>query len=843
MRKSALIVLVGVCVAALLLITAGTRLGGFEQPDPYAAIAWLAAILAFAVFVVMLAEYAIHGRTVHLYLGGAFMSVAVMGVWDTLTFKYSEAFVPADRWHYFAAWMAQWITLALALIFAIVANRGPGLRRRRRAMLPVVAAGVVWASIVIFVIVMFPSVPRALGSGNTGMIVSAACAVLFALALLAYTRPTLNKGNAVLLWMSYGLIFAILAQVAMAVHDEPTESLFVFAGLMKVLTFLAPLAGMLAEHTRLQTRLHEQSSDLNHLIQAQQAVSTITSQQELFGRIVDLVRTSMRAVAVCLLPFEGDRGLLRVAASAGLDEQAAKQLVFRPGEGPIGESYSGRETVLVRDVSDEPALVQKMGAIEGVRSAVFAPLTVRDECLGVLAVFLPGRPISKLSKEQVRLLEALASQAALAVDEFRLQGRVQDSSRTSGDYARELEIVWEIGQAVASQLDLHALVDTLSERLRDAVGAKTCSVLVFEPDVMGLKVLGGGKVSRYHSVEEHNDRCDATAIAVATRGEPLIISDVPNSRHCKFPDLANEDGGTHHVLVVPMSLPGFTGAISVFRQNAEPFGEKEKKLLMRLSPMVAVGIRNAQLYDREKKIAESLQKSFLPEVERERDGIQIAGRYQAARDETLVGGDFYDVIELEDGRFGVAIGDVSGKGIDAAVYTAMARYMIQAYSADDPDPVYVISKLNAALCRYTPVGKFVTLVYGLVDTKAGTFTYTNAGHELPFIHRGEEGKIDELTTTGPAAGALVDGEYTSEQVEFRPGDMLILYTDGATEARHGDQFLGTEGLRKIVAEHIHKGVHDLPEHILQAIRSYARGHLRDDVAILVVKSRKPGALF
>ena len=850
MRRSAFVILVAASIAVLLLVAAAAKAHGLKQPHPYTVASWLAAVLAFGVFAVMLAEHFIHGRQIHLYLGAAFLAIGIIGVWNALTSPYQELFRSAgaaNLWSRLSLWESQWITLALILVFGIVISAGASSRRRHDSIGTVllIAAGILWASIVIFVVSALPTVSRIFTVGRTGMISSVVCGVVFAIACFAYSRASIHKGNAVLAWMSYGLIFGVLAQAAMAMEAEPSESLLGFAEMMKVLVFLSPLAGMLAEHTRLQVRLRDQAADLNSLIQAQQAVSSIGTPAELYQRIVELISASLPSASVCLLPFEKDRGLLRVAAQTGLDDDAARQLIFRPGEGPAGDSFSNKETVFVRDVLEDSVLLQKLGGVSGIRSGVFTPLVAKDECLGVLALFFGGSPrrIQKMAKDQLRLLEALASQAALAVDGFKLRGRVLDSTKATDDHARELEIVWEIGQAVASKLELHALVDTLAEKMKTAVGATTCRVLVFEPDVVGLRIMGRKKLVRLQSIADHVDQCDVVAAAVARTGEPVIANDVPNSRHCKYPEMAVEDGGTHHLLSAPMALRGFIGTISVFRQNAEPFGDREKRLLTRLAPMVAAGIRNADLYERERKIAESFQKSMLPDLDREFPDIQIAMRYQAAYDECLVGGDFYEVMDFGEGRYGIAMGDVAGKGLDAAIYTAMSRYMIQAYSADDPNPVSVISKLNTALCRYTPSGKFVTVIYGVLDTKSRTFTYVNAGQELPFLYKSAGDNLSTLATTGPAAGALADGEYSSEDVSFEPGDMLIFYTDGATEARSEGKFLGTEGLQKIVADNLHRGFDDLPEVMLTGVRSYAKGHLRDDVAILIVKARTPGALF
>jgi sigma-B regulation protein RsbU (phosphoserine phosphatase) len=230
-------------------------------------------------------------------------------------------------------------------------------------------------------------------------------------------------------------------------------------------------------------------------------------------------------------------------------------------------------------------------------------------------------------------------------------------------------------------------------------------------------------------------------------------------------------------------------------------------------------------------------------LDRDLPGIRISALHQAAYDDSLVGGDFYDLMPIGNGRYGVMIGDVSGKGLEAAVYTAMARYMIQAYFGEDPDPEHVIAELNSALCGYIPVGRFVTLVYGILDTNADTFSYINAGHESPLLHTGSDGKVEYLQSSGPAVGALAEAAYATTTIDFQPGDMLIFYTNGATDARCEGKFLGADGIRKIVTTHIRKSAHDLPAAVVSSIRNYANGYLSDDVAIFVIERYKPGALF
>jgi sigma-B regulation protein RsbU (phosphoserine phosphatase) len=843
MRKTTVLILVAASAAALLLVAAIAKFYEAMGPNPYTAMSWLSAILAFGVYAVMLAQYTLQGRRAHLYLGAGFIALGVMCVWDALILPSSVGHLGYPS--YLALWQYEWITLIIVLICALLSDKELIPRKYSNiGALAVTAGGIAWGILVIL-LTKVSLLSGLLVEGHIGMIMAGACGLCFAVAAIIYSRPSVHKNNAVLEWMGYGLFFAAFAECALIFSTSPFDVFFGMSSFMRIIVVVAPLGGMLAEHTRLQFKLQEQSGELTNLIQAQQAISSVESSEDVYQRIVNLVTVSLSVPAACLFTFDKDRGMLSPAAGIGIDDAILRRLTFRPGEGPAGDAYSDKKVIYLPDVNQDSVLTRRMEGVSGVKSAVFSPLLAGNEVLGVLAVFLTGQKPSNLSKEQLRLLDALSGQAAIAVDGVQMRDRVSASKRTTEDYAGELETVSDIARAITSHLELNPLVDTLAEKLRTALDATACSVMVVDPEsTEPLTILGNRRLTRRHAVSDHSDSCDRVAFNVARSGEAQILNATSNSPQCKYPEMALDDGGTHHMISVPMSMPGFEGSISVFRQNEEPFGEREKSLLMKLAPMVALGVRNAQLYSREKKIAESLEASFLPDFKQAQfSGIQVDHLYKAAFDESLVGGDFYDIIDLGGGRYAVAIGDVSGKGLDAAVYTAMTRYMVRAFSSEDYSPAHVIGKLNTALCRYTPLNKFVTIIYGIVDTAARTFSYVNAGHELPFVYRNAAGALETLQTTGPAAGALNEAEYTVETIDLGPQDMLVFYTDGATEARSQGKFLGTDGLEKIVSMHIRRDAEDLTDAIYASICSWVNGRLRDDIALLVIRLRAPGSLF
>lgn len=242
-------------------------------------------------------------------------------------------------------------------------------------------------------------------------------------------------------------------------------------------------------------------------------------------------------------------------------------------------------------------------------------------------------------------------------------------------------------------------------------------------------------------------------------------------------------------------------------------------------------------YSRQLSIAETLQKSFLPNV-RERIGdYEIAHCYVPAQSEALIGGDFYDVVELSDGVLGVVIGDVSGKGVGATVHTAMAKYMLRGIAQEETDPAVVVSRLNNAIAQTVHSEVFITMFYGMLYTREKRLVYANAGHELPMLLKGDSGQCLSLDSTGQPMGIFADVVYGRREIHLSDGDALVLYTDGITEARRDKHFFGLNGLQTSVKAAGDRQANEIVESILENVQKFAGDGLRDDAAVMVIRSQ------
>jgi len=251
-------------------------------------------------------------------------------------------------------------------------------------------------------------------------------------------------------------------------------------------------------------------------------------------------------------------------------------------------------------------------------------------------------------------------------------------------------------------------------------------------------------------------------------------------------------------------------------------------------------LREMERKDTELAIAAGIQQSFLPDSIAQVEGFEIAARSVMAKE---VGGDFFDVIPfkvipLEKGSTGILIADVSGKGIPAALFMALSRIVIRVNATWYRDqPAIAIRDANSLIAADSRAGMFVTVFYGILDNATRSLTYVNAGHNPPIILRSSDGMFTELGATGIAMGVVTDAEYRAEVCPLATGDVVVLYTDGITEASNEqEQMFGEERLREVIRSTPGARAEEILARILDAVRLFAGKHPRsDDITLMVIR--------
>jgi PAS domain S-box-containing protein len=340
---------------------------------------------------------------------------------------------------------------------------------------------------------------------------------------------------------------------------------------------------------------------------------------------------------------------------------------------------------------------------------------------------------------------------------------------------------------------------------------------------------------------------------VLRTGQSVLIPDLPDPTFYERALGRGEHLGIllglepRSLMCVPLFARGRTiGAITLVSSKPDRrYGEEDLLLAEDLAYRCALAADNARLYRGRSEIARVLQRSLLPPHLPEIPGVEVGAEYLSVGEANDVGGDFYDLINtVEDGWICV-IGDVRGKGVEAASVTALARYTIRAVTMKDDRPSEVLAALNEAMLRQLPEDRFCTAACIRLEPKDGSagvgVDVSRAGHPPPLLVR-SDGPPEEVGCSGRVLGVFPDAELRDTSLRLMPGEALVLYTDGVTEARSPDgDFFGEGRLRQLLGSWAGCDAATFARRIKEDVLDFQEGYPRDDLAVLVLRARDRAA--
>jgi serine phosphatase RsbU (regulator of sigma subunit) len=331
---------------------------------------------------------------------------------------------------------------------------------------------------------------------------------------------------------------------------------------------------------------------------------------------------------------------------------------------------------------------------------------------------------------------------------------------------------------------------------------------------------------------------------VIRTGEPQLIAPfdeamLADSRGCDSGQLeVLRELAPRAMLNVPLRTPSQTiGAITlVLCEPGRVFGDGDLQVVTSLAARAALHVQNARMYSERSHIAQTLQRSLLPPRLPAVPGLDVAAAYRAAGDQNEVGGDFYDLFETGDGAWTAIIGDVSGKGAEAAAVTSLARHTLFAATLRSGDPGEQLRLVNDALRARGPGMRFCTLAHVRIRPAAGhaDATVTLAGHLPPLVLR-RDGSLEELGATGTLLGVVPEPALAQVELRLEAGDLLLLYTDGVTELRDRDLGFGQRQLHDTLRGRPGRSAEAVVDAVVRRTVELQGGEPRDDIAALALK--------
>jgi sigma-B regulation protein RsbU (phosphoserine phosphatase) len=422
--------------------------------------------------------------------------------------------------------------------------------------------------------------------------------------------------------------------------------------------------------------------------------------------------------------------------------------------------------------------------------------------------------------------------------------------RTKEQIERD-EQIYQITTLVAGRFTLQEALDKLAEAAVKITGLKACSIRLVDEEAGDLKMR-----STYGLSEEYRNKGivtkDDPVIKAAFAGEAVVLDDMQDDDRVSFREATIKEGLVGQLTVAMKFRDKPIGVLRLYSGKPVHFEDDDIDLARAIGSQCAVAITNARLYGEaiegariaeQMRLAGHIQRRMIPEKAPNVCGLDIAATYIPCFD---VGGDFYDFIELGDNKIGIAIADVIGKGIPAAIMTSSFRGALRAYSechcwADEL--LETVRRLNKMACKECAAGEFISLFYGVIDAGKRTITYCNCGHEPPALFRGKH--ITDLSKGGLVLGVLPNAEYQSETVSLNENDYLLFYTDGLIDAANfeGDTW-GRERLLKSVGK-CHPGSASM---VINNILGFRRRFVGlasqvDDTSMVVVRvAKSPDAM-
>lgn len=401
----------------------------------------------------------------------------------------------------------------------------------------------------------------------------------------------------------------------------------------------------------------------------------------------------------------------------------------------------------------------------------------------------------------------------------------------------ELKVAKELGDSlnainalINSTLDLDQIMKKVVVEAGKALDVDTASVALREGGHWKIGYVYGlpqHLVGSFLSAEENRH-----AHEVAASKKPLIIKDASLDERVSK-DIV-EKYQVKSIIATPLIIKDEVVGILrfVFVKHKIDYAEQKLDFVHKLAAAVSLAIENARLYEAERNIADTLQEALLT-VPEHMEGIDFGYLYRSASIAARVGGDFYDIFELPKGRIGIVIGDVSGKGLEAATLTSLVKNTIKAYAYESESAAAVMARTNEIVRKAPTRAPFVTAFFGILDLSSGKLVYCSAGHPEAILKKATS-KIMLLETSSPIIGAFPRVSFVDEEITLTKGDMLVFYTDGVIEARCDSLFFGEERLISFVRDLKPLSARDVTRAIFREVLRCTGGKLSDDIALLAV---------
>jgi len=564
---------------------------------------------------------------------------------------------------------------------------------------------------------------------------------------------------------------------------------------------------------------------IQFLIRLADTLNTTLDFQTLLKRTADLVRAVIDYRIFAILLVNDRTNDLRMRFQIGHTAEVERMRI-KMGQGIVGQVAQERRAILVNDVSKADNYIN---ANPQVRSELAVPLIVKNRLIGVIDI--QSEQLDYFKPEHQRLLELTASRMGQAIENARLYTRVARQAQT-------LEVLNEISRELTSILDPDELLVRISQLLRRIIDFQMFSIwLVDEHEAVLENRFALRFGERFHP--ENTIPLDRGLVGAAIASHrPVRVSDVrKDSRYIMINPEARSE------MAVPLIYKGkVIGVLDVEHTRSHYFNEDHERALTTLAAQIAISIENARLYQRvtqqeqrleqDLTMAREVQLRLLPSVKPKHQQAEFSARFIPAR---TIGGDLYDLIQYDHHRSAIALGDVSGKAAPAALYAALVSGIMRSAASQSLSPSDMLKALNDSLQERKVDSQYVVMLYSVWNDENRTLQIANAGASQPIICR--SGEVETVKAEGFPLGLFPNVEYEEFSISTQPGDSIIFFSDGITDAMNdAEEMFGDDRLKAVFKKNQQKSASKIADAILAEVSKFQAGREHfDDETLVVLK--------
>lgn len=562
-------------------------------------------------------------------------------------------------------------------------------------------------------------------------------------------------------------------------------------------------------------------------------VTGVLDLDELLRQIPRLIArlTSFGVFSVYLLDERNAE--LRIAYAEGYPEEAAKRVRLALGEGTVGAAVQEQRSILLNDVSTDPRYIS---VVPGARSTLVVPLRYKGAAIGALNLL--SADLNAFDDTDEAMLRAFAAPVAQAIVNARL-------FESEHEYAETMAMLADVGHEMSGILDLDELLTRVAHLVKRVIAYRTFGIALLN-DATGL--------IEFKVAIRYGDGSETASVKV---GEGLLGFAVQHKEVVLVPDVSKDARYINAVpdakseLVVPLLVKDrCIGAFDLESPELNAFSKRHVELLTLLASEAAVAIENARLWEelraneerleKEVRFAQRVQMALLPqELPKKLRSVDVAWRFEPARE---LGGDLYDFLSPEPNQLIVAVGDVSGKGVPAALYSVFAGEVVRGRTyrrrgQERTGPAQTLTSINRILHERQLEEYYCTLCYALFDLRHHTVTLANSGLPYPIRCTADGRTCQQLELPGVPLGSFGTTTYDEITVPANAGDIFVLCSDGISETfdEHGDEF-GSQRICDVVQANRDLPTKDLVAKIFEAMAAFRGGAAQtDDQTAVVVR--------